>query len=86
VATRLNHPDSRPVVRETADVDPSYGRRLMVRLEPGGKLITLWQKGRRLRLKVTYADVWRLALAGHVRAKIAEKKAAKIARKKGAKS
>jgi hypothetical protein len=77
VATKLR----RPVTRETADRDPVWGRVLMVRLETGGRIIRIWQKGRRTRFAVTYADLWRFAFQAYAKAALAERKAARAARK-----
>ncbi len=77
MTTRL----SRPVTRETNDRDPVWGRILMVRLEEGGRMLRIWQKGRRKKFSVTYADLWRFAFQAYAKAALAERKAAKAARR-----
>src|ERR1700757_2205962 len=49
---------TRRVVRETDTLDPNYHETLMVSLEPGGKFMLIWQKGRRKKFKITYESVW----------------------------
>jgi hypothetical protein len=61
MATKLGKLDSRAVTRETAADDPCYGKRLMIRLEAGGRTMSIWQKNCRRKFVLTYADVFRLA-------------------------
>ena len=85
MATKLN----RRVTRETAHRDPCYGRTIMICLEEGGQLLRVWEKGRRKKYAITYADLWRFAFQAYARAALAERKAARAARRaarKGAKS
>jgi hypothetical protein len=56
MATVLN----RRVVRETADRDPGWHRPIMIELAEGGRFVHVWQKGRRSKYIVTYAQIWRL--------------------------
>ncbi len=70
MATKLN----RAVVRETADRDPCHGRVLMVRLEEGGRVVKIWEKGRRRKFTVTFADIWRFAFQAYARAEREERK------------
>jgi hypothetical protein len=72
---------TRPVRRETSDVDPCFGRTLLVMLEVGGKFLRIWQKGRRQRYTVTYAEIWRLGMQNHARAVKAELVAKRKAKK-----
>jgi hypothetical protein len=72
---------TRPVTRETADRDPVWGRLLMVRLEEGGRMLRIWQKSRRKKFTLTYAEIWRFAFQAYAKAALAERKAARAARK-----
>jgi hypothetical protein len=82
MTVKLYAVDARRVVRETADFDPMYHRRLMVSLDAGGRLLTIWQKGRRTRFSVPYSAIWRLGYQMRARAAVAEKHARKNQRKK----
>lgn len=73
--------EARPVVRETAAVD--RGRPILIKLEVGGKLIRLKQKGRRQWYSVGVEQVYALAVRMRMAEVAAEKKAAKAARKRG---
>lgn len=77
MATKLH----RPVTRETSDRDPVWGRLLMVRLEEGGKMLRIWQKGRRKKFTVTYADLWRFAFQTYAKAAVAQRAAERKARR-----
>lgn len=73
---------NRPVTRETADVDPIWHDRLMVRLEAGGRVLRVWRKGRRTRYTLTYADLWRWAYQQAARAAQADRLRERLARRK----
>lgn len=73
---------TRPVTRETADRDPSFGRTLMIRLDDGGRTLRLWVKGRRRKLTLTYADIYRFALAAEAKAIMQEKQRAREERRR----
>jgi hypothetical protein len=64
---------NRPITRETPDRDPIKNETIMVKLEPGSKMLILWQKGRRSRLKVRYADIYRLGYQNLARSAINSK-------------
>ncbi len=71
----------RPVTRETADRDPVWGRLLMVRLESGGRVLRIWQKGHRKKFTLTYADLWRFAFQAYAKAALAQRKDQRAQRK-----
>jgi hypothetical protein len=67
----------RPITREVPDRDPINLETIMIRLEPGSKLLRIWTKGRRTKYAVRYADIFRLALQMEARRVIAAKKLAR---------
>ncbi len=71
MATKL----TRRVTRETASKDPCYGRTIMICLEEGGQLLRVWQKGRRKKYALTFADLWRFAFQTYAKAARLEKQA-----------
>lgn len=50
------------MTRQTAVVDGRSGKPLLIRLDAGGKTVTLWVKGTRAKYSVAVDRVWRAAL------------------------
>jgi hypothetical protein len=84
MTTKLNALDARAVTRETGET--YQGRPLIIRLEAGGRLVRIRQKGRRVSYTVTIQQIWmqgaRNKAADLVREK-AERRAARKAAKSG---
>lgn len=68
----------RKVVRETYSVDPSYGETLIIELEDNGKILSLRQKGRRRRFRISYQEIWRMMLRIVIAEKPVKKKRSKV--------
>jgi hypothetical protein len=61
------------LIRETPDRDPINNEVLMVKMEPGSKLLEIWPKGRHNRLKVSFKEIYRLAYQVAAHAAVAER-------------
>ena len=73
MATKLGKLDSRSITRETVDRWSTYRDPIMVKLDANGRFLELWQKKKRRRFRVTYAEVFQHALMRDARAAVREK-------------
>jgi hypothetical protein len=74
----------RAICRETNVIDTTRGgrRRLIVKLEAGGRLLRIRPKGTRRWYDIDFASIYRMAVMAHAKSVLAQKKEARAAAKK----
>ncbi len=75
MATRLGTVTAKAVTRLTADVDPVWRVPLMVRIDPGGRFLVIWQRNRRTQYRIPYSAIWRLGFQAAAKAALEERRA-----------
>jgi len=82
MATKLGRLDSRSITRETVDRWSTYRDPLMVKLDASGRFLELWQKKKRRRYRVTYAEVFQYAMMRDAHAAARERRLEREERRK----